>query len=84
MAVKVNSTFTCADERVYERLATNKELYQSIGPPFDLGQQQSQRTGHPLTLSTESLSAEKRQALTIRRLDKIVYDRRVIWRDERG
>jgi hypothetical protein len=26
----------------------------------------------------------KRQALTIRRLDKIVNDRRVIWRDERG
>ncbi|WP_442580688.1 hypothetical protein ACSBOB_01420 [Mesorhizobium sp. ASY16-5R] len=39
---------------------------------------------HHLKLTSESLSAEKRQGLTIRRLDKIVYDRRVIWRDERG
>jgi hypothetical protein len=39
---------------------------------------------HHLKLTSESLSAEKRQGLMIRRLDKIVYDRRVIWRDERG
>lgn len=39
---------------------------------------------HHLTLSAELISADKRQGLMIRRLDKIVYDRRVIWRDERG